>query len=498
MKKIIFFLALVALSRCSSGQKKADVVVAEANESKVENQESTTKLTDAEIDQLAPVHNSKLGPKPLKSDPPKNQAAKKKKRGRFNFTSHEFIKEKGANPFEGKQDTVMRLNGHAFITSKNMRMNAPVIEIYGDDSHLAWAKGPVDIYDSKTRTRITGNEALFYRHENRGLVRGNAKLVTEAKGKDKKGKKNRITLNADELERNFDTSISLARGQVVATSRDTVMYANLAHYDEPNDLIHSESNPRIFTTNDVFLADKVEWNVAKNRSEFSGHVRAYMSQKSDSKDTKKKKNTMSAVRSEEGTLVQDDDQPFGQWLNLRKRVAFERESQSGYSEIADIYGEGADWVKAREKVKLVNKDDRTVSFGDNFEWIQGTGATKLAALNGKETLTIMHNKKNEPTYEIKAATVNRAKEFARPQARGNVKINQIPKDTKTEPTKLGSEWAEFLRDEKIIEMHGSPYVLGSMGRVAAREIILYYEDERYEMLGIQSGVIDADDEENKK
>lgn len=497
MRKGAILLLLGVHFYCSSSQKKDAPIADGVSPVATKEETKSADVSQAALDQAIPVHTNNPALRPLKVDPPKSTKPKKKKRGRFNFSSDEFIKETGANPFESKQDTVMRLNGHAHVISKNMKMNSPVIEIYGDDSHLAYAKGPVDIYDSKSDTRITGNEALFYRSDNRALVRGNAKLVTYTKAKTKKGKRDKITLNADELERNFETSISIARGQVVATSRETVMYANLAEYDEPNDIIRSEKNPRIFTARDVFLADKIAWNLAKNVTEFSGHVRAYLSQDDDATSKKKKKTVASAIRSEEGTLIQDEDQPFGQKLNLRRKVVFEREDHSGFSEDADIYGEGGEWVKAREKVKLINKEDRTVSFGDFFEYLKSTGATKLVAKSGNETLTIMHNSKNEPTYEIKAATVSRSYEKARPQARGKVKINQVPKDKTTEPAKLGSEWAEMFREHKIIEMHGSPYILGSMGRVNAREIILYYEEERYEMLGIQPGIVDVDEEEKK-
>ena len=46
------------------------------------------------------------------------------------------------------------------------------------------------------------------------------------------------------------------------------------------------------------------------------------------------------------------------------------------------------------------------------------------------------------------------------------------------------------RAEKIIRLNGSPYVEGELGRIAARDIILYYEEQRYEMLGILPGLVE--------
>jgi hypothetical protein len=42
----------------------------------------------------------------------------------------------------------------------------------------------------------------------------------------------------------------------------------------------------------------------------------------------------------------------------------------------------------------------------------------------------------------------------------------------------------------VILLHGSPYVEGEMGRIGAREIILHYEEQRYEMLGILPGMVE--------
>lgn len=475
---MLFFAA------CSTTTKKKDITEPAAAE-KI----GTETVASAERDDTSePEKTEEL--KPLKNDPPPLKKKDKRKRGRFNFSGDEFIKETGVNPFDKRTDTIMRLTGHARVQSKNLKMNSPHIEIYGDDGYMAYARGPVEIFDTKSATRITGDEALFIRAENRAIIRGHAKLVTYTKSKDKKKKKEKVTINSNELERNFDTSISWARGNVVATTSNSVLYSETAEYDEPNDLIRSDTHPRIFTQTDVFLADKIESNVVKNISEFQGNVKAYFSREDD-KDRKKKKKTQSAVRSEEGTLIQDEKLPFGQKLTLRKKVAFEREKYSGYSEEADIYGSGAEWVKARDQVVLINREENSKSWGDNFEWVKATGYLFLGANPGVRTKTLLFNKMNKPSVEIRASTLTRATEKSRPQARGKVNIFQFPKDTAAEPTKMGSEWAEIFREEKIIEMHGSPYVIGSMGRVNAREIILYYAEERYEMLGIMPGVIDG-------
>lgn len=469
----------------------------------VDPQEASVALRPDTV--LPPGKTEKSGS--LKSEPPPIKKDKTKKRGRFNFSGDEFIKESGTNPFEKKTDTIMRLKGHAKVSSKNLRMASPHIEIYGDDGKYAYAKGPVEIVDTRDDTRINADEALFIRAENKAIVRGNSRLVAKVKNK-KKGaagaKKEKITITSHEMERNFETSISIARGNVVVTSENGVLYAHKAEFIEPEDLMRSEAEPRIFTSSDLFLADAIQWNIATNTADFHGHVRAYFSRPEGEEETEEagakkrpvgrpdtsQKNVESAVRSEEGTLIQRDDLPYGQKLTLRKKVALERKNYSAYSEEAEIFGPGGELVKARERVVLINREENSKSYGDFFEWVKATGFMSLTAKKSARTKTILHNKKWVPTAEILAASATRAKTKAHPQARGNVQIIQFAKDKGGNPVKMGGEWAEMRRAEKIIQLYGSPYVEGSMGRVGARDIILYYEEQRYEMLGIRPGIVE--------
>lgn len=471
-------VAIIFSLQCGKNIRKPDTPV------------STLPNGDAEPHEIpshAEVGSDSTQKKPqgsLKVDPPAVNPKARKKRGRFQFSSDEFIKETGYNPFEKKNDTIMRLKGHARVASKNLKMASPQIEIYGDDGRMAYAKGPVEILDTRDGTRITGDEALFIRGENRAILRGNARLTTKAR---KKNKTNKITLHAHELERNFETSISIARGKVSATSGNGTFYADEAEFLEREDLLRSSDNPRIFSASDLFLADTIEWNIARTTADFHGNVRAYFSR---SEDGKKKQPVDASVKSEEGTLVQRESLPFGQRLTLKKKVNFERQRYSAYSDEAEIFGSGAELVKAYDSVELINREEKTHSYGDIFDWVKLTGAMALSAHKGNRTRTIFMNEKNEPSAEIFAKSVTRATEKANAQARGRVNIVQFSKDKSEPAVRMGGEWAEMIRQERIIRLNGSPYVEGEMGRIGARDIILYYEEQRYEMLGILPGVVE--------
>jgi lipopolysaccharide export system protein LptA len=227
--------------------------------------------------------------------------------------------------------------------------------------------------------------------------------------------------------------------------------------------------------------------VSRNTSEFEGAVRAYFSR---AEENQKDKAVDSAVRAKEGTLIQDEKLPFGQKLTLRKEVMFDRKTYSARAEMAEVFGPGAELVKARDTVVLINREENTTSYGDIFEWVKANGKMALSAKKTSQTRTILHNKKSEPTIEITAASVTRATTIARPQARGKVRIVQFAKDKTAPPVRMGAEWAEMVREQKIIQLNGSPYVEGEMGKIGAREIILHYEEQRYEMLGILPGIVE--------
>ncbi|MFO1480583.1 MAG: hypothetical protein U1F40_10340 [Turneriella sp.] len=481
LRQIFPAVLLVLLSQaCSSKSVKTPTQTAGVEASTSEEVSSTADIAQ-------PPERAESPPlEPLRKAPPKLDKKVKKKRGRFQFSGDEFIKESGTNPFEKKNDTIIKLRGHARISARNVKMSSPMIEIYGDDGHLAYARGPVEIVDTRNATRITADEALFIRSENRAVLRGNARLVTQVK--DKKNTQEKIQLTSQELERNFETSVSLARGNVVATGRSAILYANSAEFLETQELVLSEDSPRIFSDSDVFLAHKIQWDLAKNTSDFRGNVRAYFSRPDN--DDRRKRPVESAVRAEEGTLQKDDSLPFGQKLTLRRRVSLDRKTYSAYSDAAEVFGQGAELVRASDNVTLINREENTRSYGDTFEWTKATGAMALSGRKQNRTRTIFYNKKSVPTAEIAATTVTKAKEKANPQARGDVSIMQFSSDSSAPPVKMGSEWAEVQRDRKVILLHGSPYVEGEMGRIGAREIILHYEEQRYEMLGILPGMVE--------
>ena len=486
---VTFFFGIAVISACSSKDvRKAAPVTAE----KAETQAVAEVVSEPQASETEVV-NGKIGS--LKSEPPKLKKKEKKKPGRFQFSGDEFVKEKGNNPFEKKNDTIIRLRGHAKVGSRNVKMSSPQIEIYGDDGHMAYAKGPVEIIDTRNATRITADEALFIRSENRAILRGNAKLVTSIKKKKKPTEK--INLSATELERNFDSSISIARGNVVATGSNAVMYAKAAEFHEARDVILSKSDPRIFSGSDLFLADYIQWDTVRNIADFEGNVKAYFSRPDDMDDDSrkktgkaKKKAVDSAVKAEAGTLVQQESLPFGQKLTLRRKVTLDRKAFSAYSDVAEVFGPGGELVRAHDHVVLVNREENTKSYGDNFEWVKQSGQMALSAKKNSQTRTLMFNKKNKPTAEISAASLTRATTASHPQARGNVKIMQFSRDSSAPPVRMGAEWAEMRRAEKIIRLNGSPYVEGELGRIAARDIILYYEEQRYEMLGILPGLVE--------
>ena len=485
---IVLLIAITAIA-CSSKEIRKDTPAPPENNGIVPVPEIALERPQVNGE----IGNGRIGT--LKNEPPKLKKKDKKKPGRFQFSGDEFVKEKGNNPFEKKNDTIIRLRGHAKVGSRNVKMSSPQIEIFGDDGHLAYAKGPVEIIDTRNATRITADEALFIRSENRAILRGNAKLVATIKKKKKQTEK--VNLSAAELERNFDTSVSVARGNVVATGSNAVMYAKAAEFHETRDVILSKSDPRIFSGSDLFLADYIQWDTVRNVAEFDGNVKAYFSRPDDIDDQprsrsnrEKKKAVDSAVRAESGTLVQQENLPFGQKLTLRRKVKLERKAFSAYSELAEVFGPGGELVKAHDHVVLINREENTKSYGDVFEWIKLTGQSTLSAQKNSQTRTLLHNKKNQPTAEISAASLTRASSIANPQARGNVKILQFSRDSAAPPVRMGAEWAEMRRAEKIIQLNGSPYVEGELGRIAARDIILYYEEQRYEMLGILPGLVE--------
>jgi len=433
----------------------------------------------------------------LKKDPPHIQKQSRKPKGRFKFSGDEFVKENGYNPFEKKNDTVMQIRGHAKVSTKNLKMSAPQIEIYGSGGNYAYAKGPVEIFDTKNQTRILGNEALFLRGESKAILRGNIQLRAFVKSEKKGGKKEQINLTANELERRFDTSVSLARGNVVVKAKGGVLYANEVEFFEEQDLVHSSASPRIFTESDLMLADIIEWKVSIKTVDFKNNVRAFFNRTEN--DNKKKvheaeegneKTIATKVRAEEARLVQKEELLLKQKLTLQKNVVVERKDFIAYAQETDIFGASAQLVKARKKVKILNKTDKNESYGDFFEWRKESGYMSLGAMKGNETRTILFDKNGKPTAQIYSASATRANEDANPQAKGDVRIIQLDNSQRTAPASMGGEWAEIDSAEKIIRLYGRPYVEGEMGRIGARNIILYYEERRYEMLGIETGVIE--------
>ncbi|HRP69312.1 MAG TPA: hypothetical protein PLY93_07260 [Turneriella sp.] len=486
-KKYFFIFFLGSFVACRSPQarneKSENLSTIEGSQDLVEEPKEANTPTDT------PLHETKGS---LKKDPPQIKKTKKEPKGRFNFSGDEFIKESGSNPFEKKNDTVMRIRGRAKVSTKNLRMVSPQIEIYGSDGRYAYAKGPVELVDTKNNTRITANEALFLRSENKAILRGDTRLQTRINKKKKDIKKELITLTANEMERRFDTATSLARGNVIVKTEDGVLYANEVEFFETQNLVRSSSSPRIFTTTDLILADAIEWNITEKKTEFYKNVKGFFNRQRSDIKRKDNDSVETTARADNATLFQDENSTFKQRLILRNRIIIERGEFKAFADEAEIFGAAADLIKAKNKIRIINHDEKSESFGDFFEWHKKSGYTSLSARPHFRTRTILYDDKGAETVEIQSATATRATTDSQPQARGDVRILQREKDKATTSTSanMGGEWAEINPDEKIIRLYGRPYIEGEMGRIAARNIILYYEERRYEMLGIEPGLVE--------
>ncbi|MBU1075934.1 MAG: hypothetical protein KKH98_01490 [Spirochaetes bacterium] len=128
------------------------------------------------------------------------------------------------------------------------------------------------------------------------------------------------------------------------------------------------------------------------------------------------------------------------------------------AQLIRIYGEDRNFVKAFQKIKMVNKIDNVIVYGDYAEYDNISGYAKVF----KSPKLVVTNENLEITSAVMETYLNENKSIAL----GDVKITQ------TNYTAY-SEKAVYLQNRGMIELTGDPKVYQENDMFSAEKIVVY-------------------------
>ncbi len=127
-----------------------------------------------------------------------------------------------------------------------------------------------------------------------------------------------------------------------------------------------------------------------------------------------------------------------------------------------IYGKDRNFAKAFRKVKMVNKKDNVIVYGDYAEYDNVDGYVKVF----KSPRLVYTNEKLEIKSAVMESYLNENKSIAL----GDVKITQTN-------YVAYSEKAVYLQNRNLIELTGDPVVYYNKNEFRAEKIIVYIKKE---------------------
>jgi lipopolysaccharide export system protein LptA len=162
-------------------------------------------------------------------------------------------------------------------------------------------------------------------------------------------------------------------------------------------------------------------------------------------------------------------------VTCRGRARMERSDFFLNAKLIHIYGEKKDYAKAYEDIKMVNKIDQVVIFGNYAEYDNPAGYAKVF----KSPRLVYTNQDLEITSAVMETFLNENRSVAI----GNVKITQ------TNYTAYG-EKAVFNHNTDTIELTGNPVAYMNKNMFRAKKIVVYTEKKLVKLYdSVQSRIV---------
>ncbi len=168
------------------------------------------------------------------------------------------------------------LNGHAWVQSKDLRITADNIELFGANYIYAQASGGVHVVDTKRGLDLTSQDLFYDRDKKIARIKGNAVMYDL---------KNEMTVKAGFIEDRDTEQITLIQVGVRIFKKDIVCRAEFARYQRDTKILELSGMPWVSKAGDIYQAAKITINLDTEEISLEGSVQGTIEDKGKSSDT---------------------------------------------------------------------------------------------------------------------------------------------------------------------------------------------------------------------
>ncbi|MCE9600088.1 MAG: hypothetical protein K8S54_19160 [Spirochaetia bacterium] len=163
--------------------------------------------------------------------------------------------------FSNREEPITTVRGNVLFTREGLRIAAPMLESAGKSGARLIAREGVDSTDRKQNLHITAGRMLFEREVKLLHLEQDPKIEFLKKDSDV------VTgsLSGAQIERNFDTKQTVARGGVKLVQSDVTAVGQKAVYQEDSGAIVLEGEPGIQQENGFLKCEKIVYYPEKRR-----------------------------------------------------------------------------------------------------------------------------------------------------------------------------------------------------------------------------------------
>ncbi|HUX13825.1 MAG TPA: LptA/OstA family protein, partial [Spirochaetia bacterium] len=162
---------------------------------------------------------------------------------------------------KGKEHTI--LSGHADVKTRNTRIQADRIELYGDNFRYAICSGNVDVVDSERKLHISGDQFFYDRETELARMEGNAVL---------EDLKNEVVVKAGFIESRGKEDLVLIQIGVRIFQKDVVARAELALYHRNTNTLDLSGVPVAYYKGDEYRAGRISIDLDTDDITLEGQV----------------------------------------------------------------------------------------------------------------------------------------------------------------------------------------------------------------------------------
>ncbi|BDA78935.1 hypothetical protein LPTSP3_g18650 [Leptospira kobayashii] len=375
----------------------------------------------------------------------------------------------------GFQMKVFILGGGAYITHKNVKLNAREIEVIGEDALIGNLKGQVVVEDKENGATLIASKGVYDKLLGTVTLENHPVLIHKKDGKT-------VRISCHSIVRYLEEARTVLSGKVVVTSLDFQVFGEDAVYFEKEDRIDLENEPFLFSENRFLQGKILSYYVKEGSITLDGNAAIYQvsyekgnenieESRKNSKEVKNKepveKEKIRIISTFSGDRLVHKNKASESFTSMKGNAFLHREDSEFKAEEIESTRNNK-LIQAKKNVTYLDKKNAYRMQGGYLEYDKEKG---YSFLSENPQIFFLDKKTLEEKGNLSSVFIERFDEKKEAVARGNVNIQ-------TQTAKATGEFATYFEEEDKLVLEGNPTLVRDGTKVSAGRIILFPSEDK--------------------